>query len=127
MSKLTTSLEKQNKQNHQEKQNIQNHQEKQNIQNHQEIKNLHDELPKTIIDISEVFDYNGYLIKIKKCDDESREVYLNRVDYILTNYDQHNKESIKSNLDYVIRISLIWRNIKMFGMVYPLSVTKKLF
>ena len=80
-----------------------------------------------IYDISEVFDLDGNLIKIQKTDDESREVYLTRVDYILKNYKPNSGDSKRSDFEYVKRISLIWRNITIFNMTYPLSITKKIF
>jgi hypothetical protein len=80
-----------------------------------------------IFNISEVFDFNGNYIKIQKTDDESREVYLMRVEYILNNYDPNSKVISRSNIENLVRLSLIWRNSTIYGMIYPTSVTKKIF
>jgi hypothetical protein len=62
-----------------------------------------------------------HAIKIKskiytfyKTNDESREIYLNRIQYIRNELIKNNK----ANIDDLIKKSLIDRNIKFFGMVY---------
>lgn len=75
----------------------------------------------------ESFIKNDFIISIKQTDDESREVYLMRVEYIIKHFDPNSQDQFKSDLDHVIKMSYIWRNMTIFNMIYPLSVTKQIF
>ena len=57
---------------------------------------------------------------IKQTDDESREVYLSRVNYIIE------KLSSDESIDDIIGLSYVWRNVTFHKMTYPSAVMKKL-
>lgn len=59
---------------------------------------------------------------ITQTDDESREVYIDRVNYII---DMLNKD-FTINIDQVIKLSYIWRNITHYGMSYPSTLLRTL-
>jgi len=59
---------------------------------------------------------------ITQTDDESREVYLDRINYII---EMLNKDS-NINIDNAIRSSYIWRNITYYGMSYPNTLLRTL-
>ena len=75
-----------------------------------------------IENLVEVIQRDNKFYIISKSNDESREVYLDRTNYIIKKIDSVN------NVDYndIIRKSFIWRNINYYGMSYPSSITKKL-
>jgi hypothetical protein len=61
---------------------------------------------------------------IVRSDEESREVYLSRITYIVNKLmtSIHNMSSIEE----IINLSYIWRNINFYNMSYPASVTKNI-
>ncbi len=59
---------------------------------------------------------------IKKTDDESRELYLSRVNYIIEKITSYPEMSF----DNIERLSFIWRNMNFNKIKYPSSVLKQL-
>lgn len=70
----------------------------------------------------EVFQRNNRLYVIKKTNDESRELYLNRVNYIINKLETNGSK----NYDEIVKLSYIWRNYTYKGMIYPSSIIKSL-
>ena len=70
----------------------------------------------------EVFQRENKIYIIKKSDDESRELYLNRVNYIIKKISTNKNKSY----DEIIKLSYIWRNYTYRGMIYPSSIIKSL-
>jgi hypothetical protein len=61
---------------------------------------------------------------IEQTPDESREIYLNRVNYIIGKLaDKDLNEDIYQK---IITLSLIWRNIHFFKMSYPFEIMKQM-
>ena len=69
----------------------------------------------------EVFIRNNKIYEIKKTEDESREIYLERIKYIFDKI-----ENTKYDFKDIILQSYIWRNMKYYKMKYPSSITKKI-
>lgn len=59
---------------------------------------------------------------IPRDDTESKEIYLKRINYIMDKMDK----TTNITMDELIRRSRIWRNYKIYGMVYPSAVIKLL-
>jgi hypothetical protein len=57
---------------------------------------------------------------IKQTDDESREVFLDRANYIINILDNDSQLDI----DRAIQFSYIWRNYTLYGMTYPSTLLK---
>jgi hypothetical protein len=62
--------------------------------------------------------HNIYIIN--QDDNESREIYYERVNYIIK------RHKIGEDMSDIIQKSYLWRNINFYGMVYPISVSKNL-
>ncbi len=71
---------------------------------------------------SEIIQRNNKFYVIQKDTDESREIYLNRVNYLIRLLE--NSKDI--SYDEAQRRSYIWRNMNYYGMSYPSALTKKL-
>lgn len=73
------------------------------------------------VDFCECIKVNNVIYTINQDVNESREVYLERVYYIISEINKiSNIDNIDNiNIDNIIRNSYIWRNIKFFGMTYP--------
>lgn len=69
----------------------------------------------------EVFRRSNQIYIIKKTPDESREIYLDRTNYLIKILNNKN-----INYDEALKRSYIWRNIKYFKMSYPHTLIKKL-
>ena len=67
------------------------------------------------------FKKNNKIYIIEKKDDESNEIFLKRVDYII-----EKKEISNDKLENIINLSYIWRNITIYKMEYSSSVVKKI-
>ena len=67
------------------------------------------------------FKKNNKIYIIEKKDDESNEIFLKRVDYII-----EKKEITNDKLENIINLSYIWRNITIYKMEYSSSVVKKI-
>jgi len=67
------------------------------------------------------FKKNNKIYIIEKKDDESNEIFLKRVDYII-----EKKEISNDKLENIINLSYIWRNITIYKMEYSSSVIKKI-
>lgn len=76
----------------------------------------------------EIIQRDNKIFIIEKSNDESREVYLARVNYIINKYNSTDNNKKINNDDFmnIIKLSYIWRNIKFKKMVYPSSLTKLL-
>jgi hypothetical protein len=74
----------------------------------------------------ETFQVGNKFYLIKQTHDESREVYLERSNYIIKRL-RDRKSDLEEN-DYIeaINLSYIWRNIKFYGMTYPSLIIKNL-
>jgi hypothetical protein len=59
---------------------------------------------------------------IQQTEDESREVYLDRVNYIIEVLNDNTSITIND----AIRNSYIWRNITQYGMSYPSTILRTL-
>jgi hypothetical protein len=59
---------------------------------------------------------------IEKGDDESRDIYLMRSNYIINKIENGSKK----NINELIKLSYIWRNVKFYKMVYSESLIKLL-
>jgi hypothetical protein len=70
--------------------------------------------------VHEVIQRNNKFYLINRSDDEAREVFLGRVDYIIKTLD--NKPEM--SFDEVLGSSYVWRNINFYGMTYPRSVMR---
>lgn len=70
----------------------------------------------------EIFRRDNQIYIIKKTPDESREIYLDRVNYLIKIL----KKNKNINYDEALKRSYIWRNIKYFKMNYPYTIIKKL-
>ena len=70
--------------------------------------------------INEVIQRGSILYIIKKTVDESREVYLNRVNYIIDKFNNNPEVSF----DDIVTKSYIWRNINYSNMTYTSFVRK---
>jgi hypothetical protein len=68
--------------------------------------------------MTEIFIRNNIIYEIEQTDNESREIFLERVKYIIDNYTENN------SIDKLIRKSYIWRNHHFFKMKYPPSIMK---
>lgn len=71
----------------------------------------------------EIFQKGNKIYIINKTIDESREIYLARVDYIINKLNDINN---KLPIDKIINISYIWRNVNFFGMTYSSAIMKML-
>jgi len=58
---------------------------------------------------------------IQKKDDESNEIYLQRIEYI-----SNKIKNSKLSLDEIINLSYVWRNHVFYHMIYPKALIKKL-
>lgn len=76
--------------------------------------------PKEVIQIGDM------IYTIKQTNDESRDLYLLRVNYIIECLNNMNHDE-KIDWDILIRNSYIWRNIKHKGMTYPSTFTKNIY
>lgn len=72
--------------------------------------------------ITEAVQDGNRLYTIRQTDDESREMYLQRVNFIIKTMNT----SPTNKLSNVVALSYIWRNITFFGMSYPQSVLRRL-
>lgn len=72
--------------------------------------------------LSEVIQKNNNYYMIEKTEDESRDVFLSRVDYII----KRSEKSPHIDIEDIINLSYIWKNVTFNGMTYSLSITKKL-
>ena len=63
---------------------------------------------------------DGTLYIVPKDDNESREVYLDRVNYITNKI----KDCPKLETEELIRRSRIWRNINKYNMKFPSSINR---
>lgn len=70
----------------------------------------------------EIFQRGHKLYVIKKSNDESRELYLNRANYIIKKIEIDKNKSY----DEIIKLSYIWRNYTYRKMSYPRSIIKSL-
>jgi len=70
----------------------------------------------------EVFQRGPIIYVIKKTPNESRELYLNRVNYIIRKIESNKNKSY----DEIVKLSYIWRNYKYRDMIYPKSIIKSL-
>lgn len=61
-------------------------------------------------------EFNGTIFTIKRDTSESIDVFLQRAWYIVNNSDKTN------NFTELIDKSLIWRNHKIYGMIYDNSI-----
>ena len=86
----------------------------------QSIKRKEEGMKQHDIFINEVIQRGNKLYIIKKTVDESREVYLNRANYII---DKFNSDP-ESSFDDIITKSYIWRNINYNNMTYSSIVRK---
>lgn len=83
-----------------------------------------------MIKMREVVMYRNKIYSIPRTEDESRETYLERVGYIIkrlndvSDTDADPKES--STVKKAIQMSYIWRNSKIYGMVYPAAINNKI-
>lgn len=73
------------------------------------------------INPTEVIKRGNDIYIIDKVDDESREVYLNRTNYIINEINNNH-----INFDVATKRSYIWRNIKFKGMSYPSYIKKNI-
>ena len=69
---------------------------------------------------AEVFQRGERFYQIDQTVDESREQYLERVQYIIDRLD-----SIPDHID-IVMLSYVWRNIRFHGAVYPEFITMHL-
>jgi hypothetical protein len=69
---------------------------------------------------AEVFQRGERFYQIDQTVDESREQYLERVQYIIDRLD-----SIPGHID-IVMLSYVWRNIRFHGAVYPEFITMHL-
>lgn len=71
--------------------------------------------------MKEIFIRKNKIYEINQTDNESREIFLERVKYIIEYLE-------KSDLTFhVIELkSYIWRNVKFFNMKYPPSIMKNI-
>ena len=65
-----------------------------------------------------IITHNDKNYTINKTDDESYEIYLKRINYI--------KNNKCNNIDHIIKLSLIWRNVTFYKMTYPSKIMKQL-
>ena len=70
----------------------------------------------------EVFQRNNRFYTIIKSNNESRELYLNRVNYIITKLENDTPKSYEE----LVKLSYIWCNYTYKGMSYPPSILKAL-
>jgi len=70
----------------------------------------------------EVFQRGTKFYIVEKKNNESRELYLNRVNYIIRKIESGSTKTY----DDIVKLSYIWRNYKYRGMVYPNSIIKSL-
>lgn len=73
--------------------------------------------------MQEVITRGNKIYSIPRTDDESRETYLKRVEYII---EKLNDISTNMSIEKVIQMSYIWRNSEIYGMVYPTSINNKI-
>ena len=57
---------------------------------------------------------------IKQTEDESREIYLYRVQYIINMLEKN------VPIEKLVLMSLLWRNVKYCNMTYPIEIMKKI-
>ncbi|VBB18325.1 hypothetical protein YASMINEVIRUS_788 [Yasminevirus sp. GU-2018] len=81
-----------------------------------------DEFVVDIVDISETVQRGDVFCTVDKTDDESRELYLDRVNYII----ERHKRNPTENMETIVHLSYIWRNVNRCNMSYPSSVLKML-
>jgi glycerophosphoryl diester phosphodiesterase len=55
---------------------------------------------------------------VKQTEDESREIYLCRIQYIINMLEKN------VHTENIVLMSLLWRNIKYFNMTYPIEIMK---
>jgi hypothetical protein len=67
-----------------------------------------------------IINHSDKTYTINKTDDESYEIYLERINYI------KNKLNDNLDIDHIIKLSLIWRNVKFYKMGYPCSIMKQI-
>lgn len=65
--------------------------------------------------------HNGTFYVIKQTDDESKEVYLDRVEFIIRCIEKNTED-----IDKIVRLSYVWRNVKLYNMSYPNSVLRSI-
>jgi hypothetical protein len=57
---------------------------------------------------------------VKQTEDESREIYLCRIQFIINMLEKNH------HMKNIVLMSLLWRNIKYFNMTYPFEIMKKI-
>ncbi len=72
----------------------------------------------------EVIQRDNKFYSIPQTPEESREIYLERVNQIINMLSDpiNNKKSF----DDIINLSYVWRNTKLLGMNYPNAIAKQL-
>jgi hypothetical protein len=88
---------------------------KEKIINHDDSSFKFSEKLNSRINHNEIFQRGNKVYIIPKTNDESREIYLERVNYVI----KKNNEDNNLSIDDIIRMSLIWRNITFYQMTYP--------
>src|SRR5439155_1542050 len=74
-----------------------------------------------ILNPQEVIQRGSRLYLIKQSVDESKEVWLQRVNYIIKTMKQRDL-----TIDEIIKMSFLFRNITVYKMTYPSSIMKKI-
>ena len=77
-------------------------------------------------DYCEIIQRGDVFYSIAQTDNESREIYLNRVNYIVGILDDTNNVDADIDINEVIKSSYIWRNITYYGMSYPSTLLRTL-
>lgn len=72
--------------------------------------------------MKEIFIRKNKFYEIEQTDNESREIFLERVKYII----EYHTSNPDIDIDYIELKSYIWRNVKFFKMKYPPSIMKKI-
>ena len=69
----------------------------------------------------EIFRHGSYFYAFDMQPDESREVFLNRVQFII-----NASTNSEINFEDLVQLSLLWRNVTFYNMIYPSRVMKRL-
>ena len=69
---------------------------------------------------SELFYHNGKFYTIEQTEYESRESYLNRIKFIFDGVDK------EKNFTELKKLSVIWRNIKLYDCEYDQKIINKI-
>ena len=72
--------------------------------------------------LQEIIQRGNIFYLIGRTEDESREVYLQRVDYIINKM----TDDPSKNIEDVKRLSYIWRNVHFHKAGYPASIMRQL-